>query len=36
MEDDDVWGLEDDKYSLEFTLDQSIRIERFLWYFNRN
>ena len=28
-EDDDVWSLEDDEYSLKFTLDQSIRIEGF-------
>ena len=28
-EDDDIWSLEDDEYSLEFTLDQSIKIEGF-------
>ena len=28
-EDNDVWGLKDDEYSLEFTLDRSIRIEKF-------
>ena len=27
-EDDDVWALEDNKRSLEFTFDQNIRIER--------
>ena len=26
----DVWSLEDDKYSLEFTFDWSIRMEGFL------
>ena len=36
-EDDDVWGLEDDyKLSPKFTFDQSIRIEGFPLYFNRN
>ena len=29
-EDDDVWGLEDDEHSLEFTFDWSIRMEGFL------
>ena len=29
MYDDDVWSLEDDEYSLEFTFDRSIRMERF-------
>ena len=29
-EDDDIWSLEGDKYSLEFTFDWSIRMERFL------
>ena len=28
-EDDDVWSLEDNEHSLEFTLDQSIRMEGF-------
>ena len=28
-EDDDIWGLKDNKYSLEFTFDWSIKIERF-------
>ena len=28
-EDDNVRGLEDDKYSLEFTFDWSIKIEEF-------
>ena len=28
-EDDDVWGLKDDKHSLEFIFDQSVRIEKF-------
>ena len=27
--DDNVWSLEDDKYSLEFTFDWSIRMEGF-------
>ena len=27
--DDNVWSPEDDKYSLEFTFDQSIRMEGF-------
>ena len=29
MYDDDVWSLEDDEYSLEFTFDRSIRMEGF-------
>ena len=28
-EDDDVWAMEDDEYSLEFILDWSIRMEGF-------
>ena len=28
-EDNDLWGLEDDEYNLKFTLDWSIRMERF-------
>ena len=28
-EDDDLWGLEDDKHSLEFTFDRSIRMKGF-------
>ena len=36
-EDDDVWGREDDnKLSLEFIFDWSIRMEGFPLYFNRN
>ena len=29
-EDNDVWTLKDDEYSLEFTFDWSIRMEGFL------
>ena len=29
-EDDNVWSLEDNEYSLEFTFDWSIRMEGFL------
>ena len=29
-EDDDIWGLKNDEYSLEFTFNWSIRIEEFL------
>ena len=36
-EDNDVWDLEDDfKLSLKFTFDQSIRMEGFSLYFDRN
>ena len=37
-EDDNIWGLEDDddKLSIEFTFDQSIRIKVLPLYFNRN
>ena len=36
-EDDDICGLEDDdKLSLEFTFDWSIRMEEFPLYFDRN
>ena len=28
--DDDIWSLKGDEYSLEFTFDRSIRMERFL------
>ena len=35
-EDNDIWSLEDDKHSLEFTFDQNIRMEGFLYNFNRN
>ena len=29
-ENDNIWGLKDDEYSLEFTFDWSIRMEGFL------
>ena len=36
-EDSDLWSLEnDDKLNLVFTFDQSIRIEGFPLYFNKN
>ena len=28
-EDDDIWSLEDDEYSLEFIFDRSIKMEEF-------
>ena len=35
-EDDDVWGLKDDKRNLEFIFDWSIKMERITYYFNKN
>ena len=28
-EDDNVWGLKNDEYNLEFTFDRSIKMEKF-------